>query len=156
MRRAQREQELGAWFKTLSDQRYGVIIADIEANADADVPSIAAKHCALFLWCSALTLPKALEAMTAWGFVYKSSQCRVKDHVEPFTTFWSTRLHHEILLIGTRGKIPAPAPGTQLSSVHVGPRETAIESIKGLYPSIPKIDLTKSKSRICRQTSAAL
>jgi N6-adenosine-specific RNA methylase IME4 len=55
-------------------------------------------------------LPQALRAMTAWGFEYKTNFIWAKDRIG--TGYWN-RNKHELLLVGVRGKPPAPAPGTQ-------------------------------------------
>ena len=68
-----------------------------------------AKDCALFLWATVPMLPDALDTMAAWGFKYKSHWVWIKQ--KDGTGYWS-RNRHELLLIGTRGSIPAPSPGT--------------------------------------------
>jgi N6-adenosine-specific RNA methylase IME4 len=73
----------------------------------------AADNCALFLWATAPMLPEALAVMVAWGFTYKSHCIWAKDRLG--TGYWF-RNQHELLLVGTRGNIPAPAPGTQFPS----------------------------------------
>jgi N6-adenosine-specific RNA methylase IME4 len=134
-RRARREAELGERQRALPDQRYGVILADppwrfepysritgMDRAADNHYPtsafeeikalavgSIAAPDCVLFLWATVPMQPQAHEVMAAWGFAYKSNLVWVKDRVG--TGYWS-RNKHELLLIGTRGRVPAPAPGT--------------------------------------------
>jgi hypothetical protein len=52
-------------------------------------------------------LPQALAVMAAWGFEYRSHAVWAKDRVG--TGYWF-RNQHELLLIGVRGAIPAPAP----------------------------------------------
>jgi N6-adenosine-specific RNA methylase IME4 len=54
------------------------------------------------------------------------------------------------LLIGTRGKIPCPAPGTQWRSVieapigkHSEKPECFLEMIEAYYPNLPKIELNR-------------
>jgi hypothetical protein len=59
-------------------------------------------------------LPQALYVMEAWGFEFKSSFVWVKPRVG--TGYWN-RNRHELLLLGTRGKVPCPAPGMQWDSV---------------------------------------
>ena len=64
--------------------------------------------------------------------------------------FWN-RSVHEILLIGTRGEIPCPAPGTQWNSIIEAPRpgehsakpECFLEMIEQYFPSLPKIELNR-------------
>jgi hypothetical protein len=132
--RKHREAALGAKQLALPDKKYGVISADPEwqfefysprgslnSSADnhyetsaldviktRDVPSIAADDCVLFLWATVPMLPQALEVMAAWGFQYTSSFVWVKDKAG--TGYWN-RNQHELLLVGRRGDIPAPAPG---------------------------------------------
>jgi N6-adenosine-specific RNA methylase IME4 len=139
-RRAAREAALASRQCALPQAKFGVIVADpgwrfqpysretgMDRAADnhyatsplaaikaLDVRSIAADDCVLFLWATVPMLPQALETMRAWGFTYKSHFVWVKDKLG--TGFWN-RNRHELLLIGTRGKIPAPAPGTQWGSV---------------------------------------
>ena len=95
-RRAQRERDLAGKIAALPDKRYGVILADPEWQFEPwsretgmdraadnhypticlavikarDVPSIAAKDCALSFCATAPMLPHALLVMAAWGFDY--------------------------------------------------------------------------------------
>jgi N6-adenosine-specific RNA methylase IME4 len=120
--------------RALPDRRYGVILADppwrfepysritgMDRAADNHYPtsalavrSIAARDCALFLWATVPMLLQAHEVMAAWGFTYKSNFAWVKNRMG--TGFWN-RNKHELLLVGTRGHVPAPAMGTQAVSV---------------------------------------
>ena len=139
VRRARLEAELGARQRALPDKRYGVILADppwrfepysrvtgMDRAAEShyptsplaeikalDVESIAAADCVLFLWATAPMLPQAIEVMKAWGFAYKTCAVWSKDRIG--TGYWF-RNKHEILLVGTRGHVPAPAMGTQWPS----------------------------------------
>jgi N6-adenosine-specific RNA methylase IME4 len=109
------------------------------------VAGIAAKDCVLFLWATVPMLPQALEVMSAWGFKYKSNFVWVKTRIG--TGYWN-RNAHELLLIGTKGSIPAPAPGRQEVSVVVAARtvhsakpEEFYRLIEKYYPNLPKIEL---------------
>ena len=115
------------------------------------VESLAAPDCVLFLWTTASLLPRALEAMEAWGFDYKSHFIWAKDR-------WGTgdwnRSQHELLLVGTKGDVPAPAPGTQLSSLINAPvgryaekPEIFYELIESHFPNLPKIELNAHGAR---------
>ena len=170
-RRARREAELGARQRALPGKRYGVILADppwrfepysritgmdraadnhyptspLEEIKALDVASITARDCVLFLWATVPMLPQALDVMAAWGFTYKSSFAWAKDKIG--TGYWA-RNTHEPLLIGTRGSVPAPAPGTQAASLIEAPvgrhsEKPAIfyEIIEGYFPTLPKIEL---------------
>jgi N6-adenosine-specific RNA methylase IME4 len=169
--RAHKEAELAQQVRALPDKKYGVILADppwrfepyscitgmdraaenhyataaTEEIIALDVPSIAFKHSVLFLWATNPLLEDALAVMRAWGFKYKSNYVWVKD--KNGTGYWS-RARHELLLIGTRGSIPAPALGTQWNSVieaacreHSRKPEAVREMIEHYYPNIPKIEL---------------
>ena len=171
-RRAQREAELGAKICALPDRRYGVILADpewkfevwseagedrsarnhyptsaIEAIKTRDIASIAADDAVLLLWATVPLLPQALEVLVAWGFVYRSHFIWAKDRAG--TGYWN-RNRHELLLIGTRGNIVAPAMGTQLDSLvqapvgaHSAKPEIFLKMIESYFPSLPKIELNR-------------
>ena len=109
------------------------------------LPVPAAADAVLFLWATVPMLPQALETMSAWDFNYKSSFVWVKDKIG--LGFWN-RNQHELLLIGTRGNIPAPAPGTQSSSVIEAPRRRHSEKpacvremISAMFPNVPKLEM---------------
>ena len=171
--REQKEKALGSKQIALPQKRYGVILADPEWKFETwsplglvnsspdnhyptseldvikarDVPSISADDSVLFLWATVPTKPQALEVMAAWGFAYKSQCIWVKDRAG--TGYWF-RNQHEILLVGTRGKIPAPALGTQWSSVieapvgeHSAKPEIFNELIEAYFPTLPKIELNR-------------
>jgi N6-adenosine-specific RNA methylase IME4 len=170
-RRAERETVLAENIKALPDAKFGVIVADPEwewksfseetgmdraaANhyptsttdviAQRDVASIAAKDCVLFLWATAPKIEDALIVMREWGFTYKSQFVWVKDKIG--TGYWN-RNRHEILLVGTRGDVPAPAMGEQWDSVieapvgaHSAKPEKALELIEAYFPNLPKCEL---------------
>lgn len=170
-RRQERETDLGERQSALPDRRYGVILADPEWRfepysretgmdraadnhyptsvasviAERDVASIAAPDCVLFLWATVPMLPQALMVMQAWGFEYRSNCVWVKDRVG--TGYWFRNLH-EVLLVGVRGHIPAPAPGTQWDSAieapvgqHSAKPDEFLEMIESYFPTLPKIEL---------------
>jgi N6-adenosine-specific RNA methylase IME4 len=69
------------------------------------------------------------------------------------TGYWN-RNQHELLLLGTKGNIPAPSPGTQFPSVICAPRgrhsekpEIVYEMIERLFPNLPKIEVFARKTR---------
>ena len=83
------------------------------------VLSLASPDAALFMWTTAPHLRESFDVLVAWGFGYKTNIVWVKDKIG--TGYWN-RNQHEHLLIGTRGEIPAPAPGEQFPSVINAPR----------------------------------
>lgn len=171
--RALREASLGARIVALPERRYGVIYADPEwrfepwsresgmdrapenhyptsdtgAICARDVAAIAADDCALFMWATVPMLPDALRVMGAWGFCYRSQIVWIKDRVG--TGYWF-RNKHEILLVGARGDIPAPAPGTQWPSAieapvgaHSAKPDVFADLIEAYFPTLPKIELNR-------------
>jgi N6-adenosine-specific RNA methylase IME4 len=109
------------------------------------VPDICAKNCVLFLWATVPMLPDAMRVMEAWGFTYKSHCIWNKDRQG--TGYWFIN-KHELLLVGVKGQIPAPLPGSQFQSVIDAPvkdhsRKPLIfrGMIEGLFPNLPKIEL---------------
>lgn len=167
-----REAKLGAAQLAWPSKRYGVILADPEwhfhVGSDAgmlshpanhyptsdietikarDVSGISADDCVLFLWSTVPMQVQAFQVMNAWGFNYVSGCVWVKDRCG--TGYWF-RNQHELLLVGTKGKIPAPAAGTQWPSVIVAPvgrhsakPEKFLEMIEDYYPTVPKIELNR-------------
>lgn len=176
-RRETRERELAEVQCALPEKRYGVICADpewrfepysretgLDRAADNHYPTsvteeicarpvagIAADDCVLFLWATVPMLPDALTVMKAWGFAYKSHFIWNKDKIG--TGYWN-RNKHELLLIGTRGNIPAPAMGEQAHSVIDAPVRLHSEKpqcfyvmIEAYFPNLPKIELNARRPR---------
>jgi N6-adenosine-specific RNA methylase IME4 len=171
--RAEREADLAQAQRALPDRKYGIILADpewrfevysretgMDRAADNHYPTsatdaicarpvqdIAADDCACFLWATVPMLADALKVLAAWGFEYKSHCVWKKDRVG--TGYWF-RNAHELLLVGTRGSIPAPAMGTQFTSCieapvgeHSAKPEIFLTMIEAYYPTLPKIELNR-------------
>lgn len=168
-RRAERERSLAARQRAMPMLLYGVIYGDppwrfepfsrdtgLDRAADNHYPTMelgdikalqvpAAPDCVLFLWATVPMLPQALEVMSAWGFVYRSHFAWIRAKIG--TGYW-TRNAHELLLIGTRGNIPAPAMGEQYASVITAPATAHSakpfcfrEMIEEMFPNLPRIEL---------------
>lgn len=119
-------------------------IKDIKA---IDVPSISDKDCLLALWCPSSLLKEGIEVMEAWGFTLKQTHVWVKTKKNPFRKYINkiTRLiknklkiedeynindclafgmghlfrqTHELVLIGTKGKITSKIQNKSQRSVH--------------------------------------
>ena len=124
-----------------ADNHYPTMLWD--DIAALEVP--AANDCVLFLWATSPMLPEALAVMRRWGFDYKSHIVWVKQKAG--TGYW-TRSWHELLLIGTKGNVVAPAQGTQPPSVIQAPTGRHSEKppifaqkIAELFPNVPKLEL---------------
>lgn len=180
-RRAAREAALAGKILALPDKRYGVILADpawrfeprsretgMDRAADnhypttptgqimsLDVPSIAAPNSLLELWATAPMLLDALDVMRAWGFEYKTHAIwhKIRPGKARGPGYWFTG-EHELLLIGTRGAVPCPAPGDQWRSVvpadvrgHSVKPDWAYEWAEKFFPNLPKVELNARRSR---------
>jgi len=177
--RQEKEQELAerTIIQTMHsvDKLYGVIYSDppwkyetfsengMDRSADNHYPTMsmfdmltlnipAADDCVLFMWATVPMLPEALDLLHEWGFNYKSHICWIKDRQG--TGYW-TRNKHELLLIATKGKVPAPAMGTQPPSVielplgrHSEKPAFFADMISTLYPTTPKLEMFARIGRI--------
>lgn len=113
--------------------------------------TVGAPDCVLFMWTPGPHLFIALKVMELRGFDYKSHYVWGKDKVG--TGYWN-RNKHEVLLIGVRGNIPCPAPGTQWDSLieapvqeHSRKPDCFLEMIEAYFPTLPKIELNARRSR---------
>jgi N6-adenosine-specific RNA methylase IME4 len=173
VRREAKEQSLAAATKAAFEffgvKLYNVIYADppwkfepysqdtgMDRSADNHYPTMdidgikaikvpAADDAVLFLWATVPMLPQALDVMDSWGFAYVSNYVWVKDRIG--TGYWG-RNKHELLLIGTRGNIPAPAQGTQPISAILAPtdRHSAKppefrQIIESMFPNLPRLEM---------------
>ncbi|MDQ6437174.1 MT-A70 family methyltransferase [Mesorhizobium sp. LHD-90] len=133
-----------------ADNHYPTLTAAMIAALD--VPAIAAADCALFLWITTPMLPDGLAVLTRWGFCFKSMLTWDKEVAG--TGYWF-RNQTEHLLVGTRGNIPAPAPGTQWPSLlrarrgrHSQKPDPVYTLIESLFPTLPKLEMFARKARI--------
>jgi N6-adenosine-specific RNA methylase IME4 len=172
LRRAERERALGAWISSAPSlfvgEVYGLIYADppwhfinysdagmgksaanhyptmtLEAIKALEIP--AAADSVLFLWSTTPMLGHAFEVLEAWRFAYVSAI--TWDKVHPGHGYW-TRDRSELLLIATRGEIPAPAPGLQPESLFSEPRgEHSVKParvyamLEAMFPTLPKLEV---------------
>ena len=80
---------------------------------DLQVPSD--DNSVLYLWATAPKLLEALEVMKSWGFTYKTHAIWDKDWIG--MGYWF-RGQHELLLVGTKGKVSPPSPKERVASVY--------------------------------------
>ena len=98
----------------------------------------------LLLWSTIQHLALALEVMDGWGFAYKSHVVWLKPSIG--LGRW-IRSRHEILLIGTRGDPPCPAPGMQWESVFEAPRGEHSAKPRAFYELVEAYFRTSTRKR---------
>lgn len=107
----------------------------------------AADNCVLWQWVPAPHLAIGLKVMELRGFKYVSNYVWRKPTI---ITGWWARFKHEHLLIGVKGSVPCPAPGTQWDSdieaalgKHSAKPELFLEMIEQYFPTWRKIELNR-------------
>lgn len=105
----------------------------------------------LFLWATNPMLPDALRVLVACGFAYVHHW--IWDKEVAGTGFWG-RDRHELLLIGRRGDVAAPLPGSQPETVfrvrkgrHSAKPDIFAETIERLFPGVARLELFARTAR---------
>lgn len=118
---------------------------DLDSICALNVSEVATDDAILFLWATSPKLAEALRVVESWGFTYRSSAVWVKPQLGMGYYF---RQQHELLLVATRGSMPAPAPEHRPRSVYESPREAHsakpaafYQFIESMYPTLPRIEL---------------
>ncbi len=116
---------------------------DIEALCAMQVP--AADDSVCFFWATRAMLQQALRVLEAWGFAYKT--CAVWKKPCMGTGYWF-RDNAELLLLGVRGEVPAPAMGDQFLACFDAPKgkhsskpEFVRHIIDSYFPHLSKLEL---------------
>ncbi len=98
----------------------------------------ASSDAVLFLWATNPKLTDALHLMQTWGFRYRTNMVWVKDKMETGDYFCNM---HELLLVGSRGDMPASPEHTRAPSVLSAARsgesarpEEVYGLIEAMYP----------------------
>jgi N6-adenosine-specific RNA methylase IME4 len=155
-----------------SDMVYGVIYTDppwtFETRSDAGKDRSAENHyptmslddiramkipagndCALFMWVTVPHLHNGIEILQGWGFEYKSAYFWHKT--VKGTGYWSAN-EIEVLLLGTKGNVPAPLPEqrmdqkiTAAQGKHSEKPEVFAEGITKMFPHVAKLDMFARK-----------
>lgn len=131
----------GKGMKRAADNHYDTM--DLEQICSLEIP--AAKHCTMFLWTTAPTLPEAMSVLSSWGFQYKSQLVWDK---RVMGLGYYVRNVHEILLIATKGKPRAPKPANRPESLmverkrqHSRKPEVSYELIERMYPEARRLEM---------------
>lgn len=103
-----------------------------------NLPIPAKKDSILYLWATAPKLIEALKVMEAWGFTYKTNMVWIKPTIG---MGYHSRGKHELLLIGTKGKMSPPGSQSRYQSVinaskgeHSKKPDLVYEIIEEAYP----------------------
>jgi len=109
------------------------------------VSDLATPDAVLFLWATSPKLAESMRVISAWGFEYRT--CAVWDK-EKIGMGYYFRQQHELLLVATRGNIPAPEPANRPPSVLSEPRGAHsakpvmfAAAIEAMYPDLPRVEL---------------
>ena len=123
-----------------------------EIHRRRDISSIIDRRgCVMWSWTTNQHLQIALDVMRLRGFEYKSNYCWGKDKIS--TGRWN-RSKHELLLIGTIGSPPCPAPGTQWDSLLIAPKsehsakpDCFYKMLEEYFPTLVKVELNARRMR---------
>lgn len=99
----------------------------------------------IFLWATSPKLVEAMEVLTTWGFTYRTMAVWDKEIMGMGYYF---RQQHEVLLVATRGDMPAPPPDARPVSVVIEKRgnhstkpEIFRKYIEAMYPAFDRVEL---------------
>lgn len=137
--------------RKIENQYPTMALTDIAA---LDVQSIAEKNSVLYLWATAPKLIEALTVMRCWGFKYKTQGVWTKRKLG--MGYWF-RNQHEIVLVGTRGKMSPPQQSRRFSSLIHGKHTTHSRKPETLHliieqgfddrPSLRKLEMFAREER---------
>lgn len=118
---------------------------DLDSICALKVADLATPDAILFLWATSPKLAEAMRVVESWGFTYRTCAVWVKDKIGMGYYY---RQRHELLLVATRGAMPAPPPSARPDSVlefplgaHSAKPAEAAEQIEAMYPGLPKLEL---------------
>ncbi len=117
----------------------------LEEICALSINEIALDDCVLFMWATSPKLEEAFKVLAAWGFAYRT--CAIWDK-EVIGMGYYFRQQHELLLVATRGNVPAPPPTARVSSIlrvkreqHSKKPQAMAEIIEAMYPTLPKVEM---------------
>jgi hypothetical protein len=136
LRRTQRERGLAS--AQIARGKIGVVYASYPSRTWPE--NIVDRNAVLFLKAPNQKLLAALSFMSERGFQYKT--CFVWIGNDEVDRSDRSVIKHITFLVGTRGKIPAPAPGTQYASILSGP-DAVRKMIKHYFPNMPILEVAE-------------
>jgi N6-adenosine-specific RNA methylase IME4 len=106
-------------------------------------PVPAAKNSVLFVWAPVARLEDAMRLIKEWKFQYKEHLVWHQGHGE---VGHCVQIQHELLLVGFRGEMPIPIPGTEHPSISgAAAKEDIAGLIAGMFPHLSKAHLFAQK-----------
>jgi len=137
-----REKSAENHYPTMTTEEIAALLAELIGG---DTPAV------FFLWATNPMLPDALDVLEACGFTYVHHW--IWDKEVAGTGYWG-RDRHELLLIGRRGDIASPLPGTQPETVfrvkkgrHSAKPDVFAETIEKLFPGVSRLELFARRAR---------
>lgn len=137
-----REKSAENHYPTLPTPEIIALMAELTAGTHPAV---------MFLWATNPMLLDGLAVLDACGFTYVHHW--IWDKVDIGNGYWG-RDQHEILLIGRRGDVAAPLPGSQPATVyhakktdHSAKPDFYAETIERLFPGIARVELFARPAR---------
>ena len=134
--------------REIENQYPTMSLDEIKALGVADITT---DDAVLFLWATSPKLAESMEVVEAWGFTYRTSLVWVKDRIG---MGYYARSRHELMLIATKGSIPAPGLDGRLDSVIEAPRTKHsrkpvefYERIEAMYPELQKLEMFAREAR---------
>lgn len=128
--------------RVIENQYPTMALSDICALPVGDIST---QDAILFLWATSPKLADSMRVIEAWGFSYRTCAVWDKQHIGMGYYF---RQQHELLLVATKGSIPAPPPYSRPASIyserrgkHSAKPSKFAEWIESMYPELNKIEL---------------
>jgi len=137
-----REKSAENHYPTMATEEIAALLAELIGG---ESPAV------FFCWATNPMLPDALKVLAACGFTYVHHW--VWDKEVAGTGFWG-RDRHELLLIGRRGDVASPLPGSQPETVfrvkkgrHSAKPDVFAETIEKLFPGVSRLELFARRAR---------
>lgn len=119
------------------------------------IGDLAARDCVYLIWATPPRLLSAIRVMEARGFTYRTHSVwrKLLPGAMRGRGYWF-HFTHELVLLGTKGNPPCPAPGEQWDSVFEAPRgansvkpPNMHEWAERFFPGVPKLECNARAAR---------
>lgn len=129
--------------------------SSIEAICSRPIGELAARDSVYLIWATPPRLLQAIRVMEARGFTYRTHSVwrKLLPGAMRGRGYWF-HFTHELVLLGTKGNPPCPAPGEQWDSVFEAPRgansvkpPNMHEWAERFFPGVPKLECNARDAR---------